>query len=274
MKIETLLGNVKTVIKRAKSKPLPLNVSEVGLFGSLLFGKKNPGDADLYIEFEGTTVEGKIWHQNLEEFSDYLFDLSEGYRSTKQFIDDNFDALKERDLKPEWMRFAPLRNIRGKDRHGMTYGSPIISSTQIVKRILTEGCGGINFQDPPSNTPSVVLFDGKECYSERISPSEDRLIELFKEERRSLRTDLSSYDRTSCIVRLVEQISYAGEVAPNRELWEVIRNVIDSLKTEVISQSAPYLVFRYREEVEKILEENQKSRAGSLADSKIKVLKE
>lgn len=272
MKRETLTENVKTVIERAESKPFPLNVSEMGLFGSLLFGKENPGDADLYIEFDGTTEEGEIWHQNLEGFGDYLFDLAEGYKSTKQFINDNFDALRERSLKPEWMRFAPLRNIRGKDGHGMAYGKPIINSKQIAKRILTKGCGGINFQDPPSNTPSVVLFDGKECYPERISPDKGKLNKLLEEERKSLRTNLSGYARTPYIVRLVEQISYAGEVAPNHELWEVVWNAIDNLRTEVISQSAPYLIFKYKKEVEKIVEKNQELEVRNLADSKIKVL--
>lgn len=272
MKRETLTDNVRAIIKRARSKPLPLNVSKIGLFGSLLFGKENPGDADLYIEFDGTTEEGEIWHQNLERFGGYLFDLAEGYKSTKQFIDDNSDALRERSLKPGWMRSAPLRNIKGRDRDGMTYGKPIINSEQIVKRVLTKGCGGINFQDPPSNTPSVVLFDGKECYPERISPDKGKLNELLEEERESLRTDLSGYARTPYIVRLVEQISYAGEVAPDHELWEVVWNAIDNLRTKVISQSAPYLVFRYRKEVEKIVEENREPEARSLADSKIEVL--
>ncbi|KXA98227.1 hypothetical protein AKJ37_00730 [candidate division MSBL1 archaeon SCGC-AAA259I09] len=59
------------------------------------------------------------------KFSDYLFDLAEGYKSTKQFVDDNLDGLKERNLKPMWMRFAPLRNIRGRDNHGLSYGKPL-----------------------------------------------------------------------------------------------------------------------------------------------------
>ncbi|KXA98542.1 hypothetical protein AKJ41_06500 [candidate division MSBL1 archaeon SCGC-AAA259O05] len=83
LKRETLTENVKTVIRRAKSETLPLKVSEVGLFGSLLFGKTNPGDADLYIEFDGTTKEGETWKQNLEKIQRLPFRSGRGLQEHK-----------------------------------------------------------------------------------------------------------------------------------------------------------------------------------------------
>ncbi|KXA98226.1 hypothetical protein AKJ37_00725 [candidate division MSBL1 archaeon SCGC-AAA259I09] len=66
------------------------------------------------------------------------------------------------------------------------YGKPFIRFKQIAKRVLRKGCGGINFQDPPSNTCSVILFDRGECHPERISLDRDKLNELLEEERESL----------------------------------------------------------------------------------------
>lgn len=59
---------------------------------------------------------------------------------------------------------------------------------------------------------------------------------------------------------------------PDHELWRVVRRAVDNLKTDIISQSAPYLVAWYKEEVEEILERNRKAEYKVLAESKVEEL--